>query len=122
MKLSISTPVAVAAITGTVLRLHVDADSSAELKVYNGEVVLQNAPAPKKGAVSGAPVPVDGPVQVPGPQQVSVEQWSLIVKSMQAARINKKGQVISTGAFSANDVDEKSDWIRWNQERDQVQP
>ncbi len=122
MKLSISTPVAVAAITGTVLRLHVDQDSSAEVKVYNGEVVLQNAPAPKKTPISGAPVQIDGPVQVPGPQEVSIGQWSMIVKSMQVARINKKGQVVSTGSFSAEDSDEQSDWIRWNQERDGQNP
>jgi hypothetical protein len=122
LKFSISTPVAAAAITGTSLRLHVEADSSSELKVYSGEVVLRRNAAPSQGAVKTlAPYQINGPQQISGPQQVSVDQWTLIVRSMQKARIDKKGQVTQSGSFSDNDPDENQDWVKWNKQRDQEQ-
>jgi len=119
LKFSISTPVAIAAITGTVLRLHVEPDSSAEVTVYQGEVALQNV-VTAKGSVRKtlAPFQVEGPQAVPGPQPVSLDQWSLIVRGMQKAKIDRNGQLLDWGSFSAEDPDEKTDWIRWNQERD----
>jgi len=119
-KLSINTPVAAAAITGTTLRLNVAADSSAEVKVYHGEVVLSNVPEKTSEGVKGVvkPVPVEGPRQVEGPRPVSLEEWSLIVKSMQKVKINSKGQVVQSSSFSQQDEDEKTDWVLWNQERD----
>jgi hypothetical protein len=119
MKLNISTPVAAAAITGTTLRLSVAADSSAELKVYKGEVVLSNAPQDKKLVPKSIqPSQIEGPHQIAGPHEVSIQEWSLIVKSMQRVRINKSGQVTQSGNFSANDKDETSDWVKWNQQMD----
>jgi hypothetical protein len=120
MSFSITTPVAAAAITGTVLRMSVNADSSAELKVYSGEVVLSKAV--QAAAASGVgrlePQQIPGPTEVSGPHEVSLEQWSLIVKSMQRVRVNGKGQVIQNGSFSGSDPDEQSAWVKWNQERD----
>ncbi len=122
MSFSISTPVAAAAITGTTLRLRVAADSSAELKVYSGEVVLSKAldakPDAKKASLQPQQIP--GPQQVAGPHEVSVEQWSLIVKSMQKVRVDRNGQVVQSGSFSGADPDEQSDWVKWNQQRDKA--
>ena len=124
LSFSITTPVAAAAITGTTLRLSVGADSSAELKVYTGEVVLNKAAEVRPPAKRGMLLPqqVPGPTQVAGPQEVSLEQWTMIVKSMQKVRVNNRGQVIQSGSFSAQDPDEQNDWVRWNQQRDQGQP
>lgn len=123
LRFSITTPVAAAAITGTTLRLSVAADSSAELKVYTGEVVLNKEadvrPPAKRGML--APQQVPGPTPVAGPHEVSLEQWSMIVKSMQKVRVNNRGQVIQSGSFSAQDPEEQNDWVRWNQRRDQGQ-
>ncbi|HNW59265.1 MAG TPA: FecR family protein [bacterium] len=121
---TITTPVAAAAITGTTLRLSVAADSSAELKVYTGEVVLSRAATPAgPGAKGGvAPQQVPGPAEVAGPHAVSLDEWRVIVRSMQKVRVNGRGQVVQSGAFSSNDADEQSDWVRWNQQLDRLHP
>ncbi len=121
VKFSINTPVAAAAITGTTLRLSADADSTAELKVYTGEVVISNVPADSVKTVKKAslqPYQVEGPKQIAGPREVSMQEWTLIVKSMQKVRVNKHGQIQQTGSFSSSDPDEQSDWVKWNQEMD----
>ncbi|MCK5148192.1 FecR domain-containing protein [bacterium] len=115
----ISAPIAAAAITGTILSMKVDADSTTQLKVYHGEVHITNAPQndtlkPK----SLKPVQVRGPVQIQGPHEVSVDEWVYIVKSMQQLTLDKNGKVISKGQFSDNDVLEKRDWVKWNKQRD----
>jgi hypothetical protein len=120
-KFGISAPVAVAAITGTVLRIGVDADSTTELKVYNGEVQITNAPektdlTPKRIDVHEVP----GPYEVPGPHEVSMEEWVYIIKNMQKIVIDNKGQVKEVGEFKKSDKDEKTDWVEWNLDRDKM--
>lgn len=120
MSFSIGTPVAAAAITGTVLRVNVAQDSTSELKVYKGEVVLSNAPENKRlQPKSIAPYQIEGPHQIEGPREVSMEEWALIVKSMQKVKVNKQGQITYSGQFATTDSDEQSDWVRWNQRMDQ---
>lgn len=119
-KFDISAPIAAAAITGTVLRVKVDDDSTTQIKVYKGEVkvhkpVEQDAPTVDR---SLAPRQVQGPTEVAGPKEVTVDEWVEIVKSMQQITINKKGQIVSTGKFSETDKDEISDWIQWNKSLD----
>ena len=115
----ISAPLTAAAITGTVLRMNVAEDSTTQLKVYEGEVKITNAPQkvnliPKQIE----PYEVPGPHEIPGPREVSAEEWMYIVKSMQQITVNSRGQVVSTGSFQRDDDDEKSDWVKWNQKRD----
>jgi len=119
MTFSINTPIAAASITGTTLRMSVGADSASELKVYKGEVIITNAPelssvVPK----SIVPYQIEGPHEIPGPREVSMEEWALIVKSMQKVTIDKNGQVSYSGNFNATDSDENTDWVRWNLEQD----
>ena len=115
----ISAPVAAAAITGTILRMHVDPDSTTQLKVYKGEVHITNAPErtdlqPK----SLIPHEVPGPREIPGPREVSLDEWIYIVKSMQQITIDGQGKVVSQGDFTAKDQEEQDPWIKWNQKRD----
>ncbi len=132
----VNSPVAGSAITGTSLRISVGGDSTTQLKVYTGEVVITNAPErqditplnlptiePTQGAVPGSiqgPSSVAGPASVAGPKSVSLEQWVYIVKNLQQIRIDSRGQVLSSGDFSMNDLDEKSDWVKWNLERNRL--
>jgi len=121
VKFDIATPLTVAAITGTTLRLSFDSDSTTQLKVYRGQVNITNAPQnlqlqPKLIK----PQQIPGPYEVPGPREVSVEQWMYIVKSMQQITVNRQGRVVNQGEFSLNDVDEQSDWIKWNLRRDRL--
>jgi hypothetical protein len=119
MSFSIGTPVAVAAITGTTLRMSVSTDSSAELKVYRGEVILSNASQSQKAIPKNiTPHEIPGPYEVPGPREVSLEEWALIVKSMQKVKVDNNGRVTYSGDFSRDDEDEKTDWVLWNLTRD----
>jgi hypothetical protein len=119
---NISTPVAGAAITGTRFRIEVEEDSSTLLKVYEGEVKITNAPGNKTLQPQALPhkerKQIEGPKQVKGPRQVSFEEWYYIVKNMQQIRIAKSGELVSSGAFSKDDADEQTEWVKWNLERD----
>ncbi len=115
----LSAPVAAAAITGTVLRFKVGNDSTTQLKVYNGEVHITNAPENKKlKPQSIIPHEIPGPYEIPGPTEISMEEWLYIVKSMEQITIDKKGQIVSKGQFNTRDSDEQADWILWNKDRD----
>lgn len=124
MKFDISTPVAAAAITGTVFRMGVENDSTTELKVYTGEVHITNAPEKtnlQPTYISGTkPTEVQGPHEVPGPREVSMNEWLYIVKNMQKIQIAKDGTVKEIGNFSATDRDEQTDWVKWNLQRDRL--
>ncbi|MBN2410797.1 FecR domain-containing protein [candidate division KSB1 bacterium] len=122
MSFAIGTPIAAAAITGTTLRMNVAQDSTSELKVYKGEVIITNAPESKDVVPKSiVPYEIEGPHEIPGPREVTLEEWALIVKSMQKVKINNKGQVTSSGNFASTDSDENSDWVRWNLELDKEQ-
>ncbi len=119
MSFSIGTPITAAAITGTTLRMNVNQDSSSELKVYHGEVIITNAPDSKTVQPKAIePYEVEGPHEIPGPHEVSMEEWAIIVRNMQKVQIDKNGQVTYSGDFSASDPDENSDWVQWNLQRD----
>lgn len=122
MKFDISTPVAAAAITGTVLRMGVKKDSSTELKVYKGEVRISNATAKALGTKlqKGKPTEVPGPHIIPGPKEVSFEQWFYIIKEMQKITISNSGTVQYVGQFSSKDEDEQSKWVKWNLQRENI--
>jgi hypothetical protein len=121
-KFKISTPVAGAAITGTRFRIDVGDDSTTLLKVYQGEVRITNAPEKQDMIPENLPDKpkrqIQGPKQVPGPKQVTFKEWLYIVRQMEEIRISNTGEVIASGAFTAGDPDEQSDWVRWNLERD----
>jgi len=115
----VSAPIAAAAITGTTLRMVVADDSTTQLKVYNGEVSITNAPEKKDlKPISIVPHQIKGPTQIPGPHEVSLEEWVYIVKSMQQITIDRQGKVMSTGEFSSEDKDEQNSFVKWNLKRD----
>ncbi|NUO83463.1 FecR domain-containing protein [candidate division KSB1 bacterium] len=110
-----------AAITGTVFRLHHDStQQETQLKVYTGEVRISNVPEKMNTLTpqSVAPTRIEGPRQIPGPTEISVEEWLYLVKSYQQITIGKNGQVKSKGAFKRTDRAENSDWVKWNLQRD----
>jgi hypothetical protein len=118
----ISAPIAAAAITGTILRMNVKEDSTTQLKVYTGEVKITNAPEKKdlKAQPLVKPHQIQGPHEVPGPREVTLQEWVYIVRSMQQITVDNKGKVISSGDFDKNDEEEQSNWVKWNQKRDDL--
>jgi Uncharacterized protein conserved in bacteria len=110
-------PTAIAGVHGTVYEASVGKDTSAEVKVFDGEVAVSGASKPGKGAeATGAAEEVRGPDEVAGPDEVSLEQWVQIVREMQKIRIDKKGRPQAVEAFKK---DRNDSWERWNEERDQ---
>jgi len=118
-KVEVKTVNAVAGVRGTVYRVNVDEDNSALVKVYDGSVAVTGVPkeAAKSSGQFSAPVPVAGPQQVPPPyHEVSMEEWTVIVKSMQQVTVSPQGVASKPQDFTPQqDMD---DWVQWNQERD----
>jgi len=103
----------------TVYRVNVDEDNSAMVKVYDGSVNVTGVSKeqPKTPGQVTAPVPVPGPHEVPPPyHEVSMEEWTVIVKAMQQISISPQGVASEPQDFTPQqDMD---DWVKWNQERD----
>lgn len=110
---------AVAGVRGTVYRVNVEEDKSALVKVYDGSVYVANPPKDTAQPADKVTIPhqVAGPHEVPPPvHQVSMEEWTVIVKAMQQISISSQGV-----ATKPQDFDPKADaddWVKWNQERD----
>jgi hypothetical protein len=119
-RVEVKTVNAVAGVRGTVYRVNVEDDNSAMVKVYDGSVNVTGVPkeAGKTPGQFTAPVPVAGPTEVPPPyHEVSMEEWTVIVKAMQQISISPQGVASQPQDFTPQqDMD---DWVKWNQERDQ---
>ena len=109
---------AVAGVRGTVYRMDVENDQSAQVKVYEGEVNVAAASGALQAAVMtvGPPKPVAGPTPVAGPKPVSMVEWGYIVKSMQQIQISADGKADAPKAFTESE--DMDDWVRWNKKRD----
>lgn len=113
-KFEVKTETAVAGVRGTVFQVAVDEDSATVVKVYAGAVAVSSAVIPQR-----APDPGPDRVQVPGPQEVSRQQWEeLIAREMQQVRVSARG-VMERTAFALDPAD--SAWESWNMERDRAQ-
>jgi hypothetical protein len=108
-------PTAVAGVHGTVYQAGVAADTSAEVKVYDGEVAVKNRRPSDDGSVEGA-AEVPGPEELKGPREVSAEQWIEILRAMQRIAIDKDGKPSPVQEFTADTGDS---WEQWNEERDE---
>ncbi|HOC24834.1 MAG TPA: FecR family protein [bacterium] len=110
-------PTAVCAIRGTIY--DVAADSATTCKVYDGKVevgpVTKWSTSMPREARSGPPQQVQGPVEVPGPFEVTLEEWQQIVRGQQIV-------VRKDGKFAKSLFDQKADstdeWVKWNKELD----
>jgi hypothetical protein len=109
-------PTAIAGVHGTVYEASVAKDTSAEVKVFDGEVAVSGASKGTGAAAAGSAQEVRGPDEVAGPDEVSLEQWVQIVREMQKIRIDKKGKLQALESFKK---DREDSWERWNEERDQ---
>ncbi len=109
---------AVAGVRGTIYRMNVEDDKSALVKVYDGEVSVAAATAPReqKAAIAGPPKPVAGPATIAGPKPVSMEEWVYVVKSMQQISIKSDGKVEEPKEFT--EADDRDVWVDWNKDRD----
>lgn len=120
-KFQIESPTAVAAVRGTVYRMAVSDDKTTKIAVYSGEVAVDNKPMvkfmeEKKAKAGGRPGEIEGPTQIAGPTEVTLEQWVQIVKAQMEITIRPDGtyDIVNFNPI----IDSQDDWVRWNQERD----
>lgn len=118
-RFEIKAPSAVCAVRGTVYAI--EADSTTRISVLQGAVDVgpqkSTTPDVPPQSPSLQPYPVPGPTRVAGPFEVSLDQWIRIVAGFQIEiRPDLK---YHTQPLSKN---EKSDWIEWNEARDQINP
>jgi len=90
----LASPTAVAAIRGTVFQMQTQKDSSTNVHVFDGTVVVGPADGLKKKIEQekkeqepppGEPIEVPGPEEIPGPFEVPLEEWQSIVAGQMIA-------------------------------------
>lgn len=113
-------PTATAAIRGTVFQMNTDEDTTTDVSVYKGKVAV--GPGSKnveKGEEEKMPpkerYEVQGPTEVPGPYEVTLEHWRMIV-SGQRISVKKDGK-FSQEEFDFGKVQE-DDFVKKNLELD----
>jgi ferric-dicitrate binding protein FerR (iron transport regulator) len=92
-------PTAVAAVRGTTFSLSTEKDSTTHVAVYNGKVDVGPDADDRDSSKSTASAPagpgerfeVSGPEEVPGPYEVSLDEWRMIVAG-QMISIRKDGK------------------------------
>lgn len=116
----VRTPTAVCAVRGTIYRI--DADSSTKVMVYQGTVdvgplwaVKSDTSTSQEQRILRQPFEVPGPTQVPGPFEVSLDQWIRIVAGFQI-------EVRPDGKYARSKIDKQLDsqdnWVMLNKQRD----
>ena len=109
-KFQIETENAVAGVRGTTFRVDANADKSVLVRVYDGSVAVG------KGA-SAAVQPGEEGREVPGPQEVTREEWEKLVGKQMQIFVAADGTPGEPQPFS-RDADKDDAFARWNQQRD----
>jgi hypothetical protein len=112
-RFEVRTENAVAGVRGTTFRVDAAKDRSVVVKVYNGTVAVAAGAIPRPEHATGKAERR----QVPGPEEVSREQWERIVTSMMAVRVSADGVATEPEAFALADAG-GDEWEEWNRGRD----
>lgn len=110
-RFEVKTENAVAGVRGTTFRVDAAHDKSVVVRVYSGTVAVAGGSLPRPEHQGGGPRR-----QVPGPEEVTREQWERIVTTMMEVRVSAAGQPEEPRAFALAADDP---WETWNRERDQ---
>jgi len=110
-RFEVQTENAVAGVRGTTFRVDAARDKSVVVRVYSGTVAVAGGGLPRPEHRPGEPRH-----QVPGPQEVTREQWEKIVTTMMEVRVSAAGQPEEPRAFALARDDA---WETWNRERDE---
>ncbi len=117
-KVEVSCENAVAGVRGTIYRMNVNEDRSVLIRVYEGEVAVWGGgkATERPTTKAGPPEGVSGPVSVPGPQKVTMEEWVELVKAMQQITVSPTG--VAGKPCSFTEEEDREDWVDWNRRRD----
>jgi hypothetical protein len=107
----------VAGVRGTIYRMNVEQDRSVLVRVYDGNVYVSGG---EKALVQpvpiGPPTKIAGPKPIPGPHKVSMEEWTIIIRSMQQIKIGADGIPEKPRYFT--DAEDRDEWVEWNRAMD----
>jgi len=119
----VTTPTAIAGVTGTVYQVRVADDKSTNIQVFQGAVNVYNPfPPPRPsptgpGTQLGPPQEVTGPGEVPGPAVISREEWTkIILRQFQQITVTER-DISRPLTFDVTEQ-RQDEWVRWNEERD----
>jgi len=111
----VSTPTLVAGVRGTAYDLKLKRDQSTVIKVFEGEVEIYNPL--QKMPESGIITDFKKPHRVQGPRRITEKEWNeILLRQYQQVIVTKEG--ISTPISFDHETERKTEWIKWNEERD----
>ncbi|HOO60084.1 MAG TPA: FecR family protein [Candidatus Mcinerneyibacteriales bacterium] len=109
-------------IIGTIFRIDTGDDGTL-IKVYRGNVEVSGKPSPPKDApADDEPREIQGPTEVEGPKEVTLEEWTIIVREMMELKVDAQGRIVRMDTIKPMSAEEQSAWVKWNQERDLKSP
>jgi hypothetical protein len=114
-RFEVRTENAVAGVRGTTFRVDAATDKSVVVKVYSGTVAVAGGAIPRPEHKGGKPERK----QIPGPKQVTREQWEKIVTAMMEVRVAADGTPGEPERFALASPGE-DEWEEWNRSRDQA--
>lgn len=107
-KFQVETENAVAGVRGTTFRVDANPDRSVRVRVYEGEVAVGR---------SASPAPPGERREVPGPQEVTREQWEKLVGRQMQIVVSADGTPGEPEPFSP-EAEQDDAFVRWNLQRD----
>jgi ferric-dicitrate binding protein FerR (iron transport regulator) len=110
-RFEVKTENAVAGVRGTTFRVDASKDRSVVVRVYSGTVAVAGGALPRPEHQGGEPRH-----QVPGPGEVTREQWEKIVTTMMEVRVSAAGEPGEPRPFALAADD---GWEAWNRARDE---
>ena len=112
-RFEVQTETAVAGVRGTTFRVDARADRSCVVKVYAGAVAVAGGSVPRLVHPGGA----QEREQVPGPHEVTREQWERLVGKMMQIAVAPDGTPGDPEAFALA-APGQDEWEAWNRARD----
>ncbi|MCX7943764.1 MAG: FecR family protein [Deltaproteobacteria bacterium] len=122
-KFEVKTKSAVAGVRGTVFSVTALIDESSIIKVYEGEVGVNNKPAIEKKEKEEESKLAESKKErkeIPPPfKEVTKKQWEeMIARAMQMIKVSADGDISEPIAFDLEE-DKKDDWVAWNMSLDE---
>jgi hypothetical protein len=112
-RFQVETDHAVAGVRGTTFRVDAAKDRSVVVKVYSGTVAVAGGRLPRPEHGGAKPERRE----VPGPQEITREQWEKLVGAMMQVRVSAAGVPAEPERFALAKAG-GDEWEEWNRSRD----